>query len=65
MVGLIREQDYPALRALVARLPEAQLVEYCSEWVRERGVVVSIKTMSRMLVRLGLRRKKDRRGSGA
>jgi transposase len=65
MVGLIREEHYPVLRALVIRLPEAQLPQYCAEWEREMGIVVSTKTMSRMLVRLGLRRKKDHRGDGA
>jgi transposase len=65
MVGLIGEEDYPVLQALVARLPEAQLPEYCSAWAAETGIVVSPKTMSRVLVRLGLRRKKDRRGEGA
>lgn len=65
MVGLIRAEEYPALQALVARLPEAQLPQYCHEWNRETGVMVSTKTMSRMLVRLGLRRKKDRRSTGA
>ncbi len=65
MIGLIRAEDYPALQALVARLPEAQLPQYCQAWERETGVVVSTKTMSRLLVRLGLRRKKDRRRTGA
>ena len=65
MVGRIGSEDYPALQALVARLPEAQLPQYVEEWERTTGVVVSTKTMSRMLVRLGLRRKKDGRGTGA
>ena len=65
MAGLIGAEAYPALQALVARLPEAQLPQYVEEWERATGVRVSTKTMSRMLVRLGLRRKKDRRGTGA
>ena len=65
MVGLIQAEDYPTLQALVARLPEAQLPQYVQEWERETGVVVSTQTMSRMLVRLGLRRKKDRRRTRA
>ena len=65
MGGLIRQEQYPALRALVTRLPDAQLPQYCSEWARETGLAVSTKTMSRILVRLGLRRKKDHRGHGA
>jgi transposase len=56
--------DYePALRALVQREPEARLDQYCVAWQAETGIVVSIKTMSQMLVRLGLRRKKDSRRS--
>ena len=50
----------PALRAMVAREPLAKLDWYCAEWEGETGIVVSIKTMSRMLVRLGLRQKKRR-----
>src|SRR6186997_2513584 len=48
-----------SLRALVARDPVAKLDWYCAEWERETGIRVSIKTMSRMLVRLGLRQKND------
>jgi len=48
------------LRALVEREPLAKLEWYCAQWQRETGIVVSIKTMSRMLVRLGLRPKKRR-----
>jgi len=65
MVGLIGEAQYPALRALVAGKPEAQLPEYCQDWQHETGVTVSPQTMSRMLIKLGLRRKKDHRGAGA
>lgn len=51
----------PALRALVARTPTADLPRYCEAWQEETGIVVSIQTMSRMLVRLGLRQKNDGR----
>lgn len=51
----------PQLRALVAREPLARLDWYCAEWEHTTGIVVSIKTMSRMLVRLGLRQKNDGR----
>ena len=50
--------QHEALRALVARLPEAQLVEYCAVWQTDSGITVSPQTMSRVLVSLGLRRKK-------
>jgi transposase len=50
-----------ALRALVERAPLAKLDWYCAEWQRETDIGVSIKTMSRMLVRLGLRQKNDGR----
>ena len=53
----------PQLRAMVAREPLAKLDWYSEEWARETGIVVSIKTMSRMLVRLGLRQKNDGRGA--
>ena len=58
----ISSAHHAALGALVARLPEAQLPEYCALWRQETGIAVSSKTMSRMLVRLGLRQKKDSRG---
>lgn len=57
----INQQYEPALRALVAREPLAKLDGYCAEWEHETGIVVSDKTMSRMLVRLGLRQKNDGR----
>jgi transposase len=55
----ISRQYEPALRALVAREPLAKLEWYCAEWQRETGIRVGTKTMSRMLVRLGLRQKND------
>jgi len=54
----------PALRALVAREAQADLAHYCALWQAETGIVVSPKTMSRMLVRLGLRQKNDGRRTG-
>ena len=57
----INSAHHAALGALVAHLPEAQLPEYCALWMQETGIVVSSKTMSRILVRLGLRQKKDSR----
>jgi transposase len=53
----------PQLRAMVARESVAKLDWYCAEWERETGMIVSIKTMSRMLVRLGLRQKNDSRSA--
>lgn len=49
MVGLIREEHYPGLRALVTRLPEAQLPQYCAEWERKRhrNLVVASATEDR------------------
>jgi transposase len=61
----ISTADEPALRALVAAEPDARLDEYCTAWERQTGIVVSIPTMSRMLVRLGLRQKKNNRRSRA
>jgi transposase len=58
----INQAYEPALRALVAREPLADLARYCAVWHEETAIVVSPKTMSRMLVRLGLRQKNDGRG---
>jgi len=55
----IRAAHEPALGALVKWEPTADLVRYCEVWKEETGIVVSIKTMSRMLVRLGLRQKNE------
>lgn len=54
----ISAEYHAALRAMVRRMPQAQLPEYCAEWQRETGIVVRDKTMRRMLLRLGLRQKK-------
>jgi transposase len=48
-----------ALRQMVATKNTARLDEYCTEWQQQTGMQVSIQTMSRMLVRLGLRQKND------
>ncbi len=61
----IRQEDEPALREVVAGQPQARLEEYCAVWKAMTGVVVSPKTMSRMLVRLGLRQKNDGGRTGA
>jgi transposase len=55
----IKAEYEPALRMLVAREPLGKVDWYCAEWERATGIVVSLKTMSRMLVRLGLRQKND------
>jgi transposase len=60
----IRPAHEPALQALVAREPVADLPRYCEAWQQVTGIVVSTKTMSRMLVRLGLRQKNDGRRAG-
>ena len=62
MKGFIGEDHYPDVRALVARLPDAHLPDYCLAWNQATGVTVRPKTMSRVLVRLGLRRKKRQLG---
>src|SRR5687767_3168239 len=47
-----------AIDALVERLADASLEEYCEAWERESGQRVSIQTMSRTLMRFGWPRKK-------
>jgi transposase len=49
-----------ALRAQVDGAQDATLAEYCTAWVEAGGTPVSEATMSRMLARLGLPRKKRR-----
>ncbi len=46
------------LRVLVLKNADLRLDEYCRLWEAETGMVVSIQTMSRMLLRLELRPKK-------
>lgn len=62
---LIRPEQHELLREMVRQTPDAELPEYCAEWAAATGVVVSPKTMSRELVKLGLRRKKNGRRRGA
>jgi transposase len=42
-----------ALAAQVRAAPDATLAEHCATWERERGVRVSVATMSRALAKLG------------
>ena len=46
------------LRALVHAQSDLRLDEYCGLWEAQTGMKLSIQTMSRMLLRLGLRPKK-------
>ncbi len=55
---LIGPDEYPALRAQVARAPDATLAEHCQAWEHATGVRVSSATMSRMLAKLHLPLKK-------
>ena len=55
---IIHEGYRAAIDALVARLADATLEEYCETWERESGLRVSIQTMSRTLLRFGWPRKK-------
>ena len=48
-----------ALRAQVAAAPDATLAEHCSRWAAERGVRVSVATMSRAIRRLDITVKKS------
>lgn len=48
-----------ALRAQVAAIPDATLVEHCATWEREQHVTVSVATMSRAIRRLGITVKKS------
>lgn len=55
---VIHEGYRSAIDALVQRLADATLEEYCEAWERESGQRVSIQTMSRALLRFGWPRKK-------
>jgi transposase len=48
----------PALRAQLARAPDATLAEHCATWEREQGARPSLWAMHRALARLGVTRKK-------
>ena len=52
--------DEPALRAQVAATPDATLAEHCAQWAGDGHGAVSLSTMSRALLRLGLPLKKRR-----
>ncbi len=48
-----------ALAAQVDATPDATLAQHCDAWAQERGVRVSVATMSRVMRRLGLTVKKS------
>ena len=56
---LIKESQRTAIEAMVASAPMATLEQYCQMWEKQSGLRVSIQTMSRVLLRFGLPRKKD------
>jgi transposase len=49
----------PALRAQIAGAADAALAQHCARWATERGVALSVATMSRAIRRLGITRKKS------
>lgn len=55
----IRADLAARLRAQVAAQPDATLAQHCAVWEQEHGVAVSIATMSRVLRRLAVTRKKS------
>jgi len=56
---LIKDLHRPAIEAMVAQAPQATLARYCELWYETTGMSVSVQTMSRVLLRFGLPRKKD------
>lgn len=56
---LIKPIDYDRVRELVAEHPDWSLDEYREEWNRRTGLLVSNPTMSRVLSRIKLTRKKN------
>lgn len=56
---IIGEADRSAIERMVAQTPMATLAQYCEQWASQSGMPVSIQTMSRVLQRFGLGRKKD------
>jgi transposase len=56
---LIKEHHRGQIEAMVAQAPQAKLEQYCQMWAEQTGMQVSIQTMSRVLLRFGLPRKKD------
>ncbi len=57
---LLRPDDRLALEAQLRARPDATLAEHREVWERERGVHVSVATMSRAVRGLGWTRKKSR-----
>jgi transposase len=55
---LVAPADRPRLLAWVAAHPDATLADIVAWWAAERGVRVSIPSMSRLLIACGLTRKK-------
>lgn len=56
---LIGENQRTAIETMVMQAPQASLAGYCQMWYEKTGRQVSIQTMSRVLLRFGLPRKKD------
>ena len=56
----IGPEAHAALTAQVAAHPDATLAEHCERWAQDHGVGVSVSTMSRLLLKLGLPLKKSR-----
>jgi transposase len=59
---VIAPTQYEALRAQVAANPDATLAEHCREWHVATQDTVSVATMGRALLRLGLTLKKSPHG---
>ena len=59
---LIKLEQAEAVQALVDRLPEATLEDYCAAWEQETGQRVSVPTMCRALQRFDRPRKKRQSG---
>lgn len=55
---LLAVEDDAALVAMVAADPDATLAQYCEMWAQHHGQRVSVPTMWRRLLRLGVTRKK-------
>jgi transposase len=58
---LIQDNQRPLIEAMVAGAPSASLQQYCQLWQEQTGITVSFQTMSRVLLRFGLPRKKGQR----
>jgi transposase len=62
---LIKSDQARAVQALVDRMPDATLEDYCTAWEQETGQRVSAPTMCRALQRFDRPRKKNGRGCRA